>query len=558
MVALVACGALMLLVVVYVGACFAMADRVPRGTSVAGVSIGGMSRADAAKALDSGLAKAATTPVATVADGKESTFVPKEAGLTVDAKETVKTATGVRLAQPGQLWRHVAGGGAIDPVTKVDTKKLNDAIAVLEQPVLVEPVNATVSFTGGKTEVTPASDGEGLDAKAAASALTEQWLTADGPITLAVVTKPPVITDAIAQKVAKEQAEPLAAGAIKVSVEASSATLSVEQLTNGAAFVPKDGALVMVLDGPGLVGMIAQQLPTLLDNASDAHFEFDASGNPVVVAGVPGSTVSPEALTAALVKASQTPQRTATVALVVSDPEHSKQDLDGLGVKEVVSTFSTPLTSEPRRTSNITNGASIVNGTLVRPGETFSLGETISPITASNGFVEAGVINNGIHTDGMGGGLSQLSTTTFNAAFEAGMELGEHKPHSEWFNRYPEGRESTLSYPEVDMKWTNNTPYGAVLKAWVGNCDKSGYGCVHVQIWSTKHWTVESETFARQNVVAPSTVHISSPKCQPSSAGNPGFLSTGVRRVYLNGELKDTWKWSWRYSPTNQIVCDKP
>ncbi len=558
-------GAVVLVVGLYVGACFALSDRVPRGTTVAGVAIGGKSAADARKALDSGLADAGTTPVVVVADGKESTFVPTDAGLALDSRATVASVTGPRLTEPGHLWQHIAGGGAVTPVTTTDKDKLAAAVDALDAPVHVDPVDATVVFADGTAQVTPATEGQGLDTEAATRTIAAQWLTADGPLTLKTVALPPQITDAEAQRAVTEQAEPLMAGPITVAVEDGTASLTVPQLTAAAAFVPRDGGLVLTLDGPTLVQQVATQLPALLNDAADAHFEFDpATGQPVVIPGVLGKTVAPDTLAAALVTASTTPDRTATVELVESHPEQSREELEGLGVKEVVGEFSTPLTSEPRRTTNITNGARLINGTLVRPGETFSLGGTLEPVDASNGFVEAGVINNGIHTDGMGGGLSQLSTTTYNAAFESGMELVEHKPHSEWISRYPEGRESTLFYPQLDMKWTNNTPYGALVKAWVDpnpQCAQgktSSSGCVHVQIWSTKYWKVEAETFPRQNVVAPTTVHLTSPNCEPSSAGNSGFLSTGVRRVYLDGVLKHEDPWSWTYKPSNQIICDTP
>ncbi len=562
-VVLAAAGAVVLLAGVYVGACFALSDRVPRGTTVAGVPIGGKSSADARKALDSGLADVGTTPVTVVTDGQEFTFVPADAGLAFDAQTTVESVTGPRLTEPGHLWQQIVGGGAVTPVTTTDENQLEVTVDALDAPIRVDPVDATVVFADSVAEVTPAADGKGLDTDAAAATIAAQWLTADGPLQLKTVAIPPQISDAEAQRAVTEQAEPLAAGPITVVVEDGETPLTVAQLTAAASFVPRDGTLVLTLDGPVLVRHVAKQLPELLSDAADAHFAFDpTTGRPVVVAGVPGVTVDPGTLATALVTASTAPDRTATVELVESHPEQSREELEGLGVTEVVGEFSTPLTAEPRRTKNITNGARLVNGTLVRPGETFSLGATLEPVDASNGFVEAGVINNGIHTDGMGGGLSQLSTTTFNAAFESGMELAEYRPHTEWISRYPEGRESTLYYPDLDMKWTNNTPYGALVKAWVDpgpQCSMgktSGSGCVHVQIWSTKYWTVESETYPRRDQVAPTTVHISSPRCEPSSAGNSGFLSTGVRRVYLDGTLKDEFTWSWRYKPTNQIICD--
>ena len=78
---------------------------------------------------------------------------------------------------------------------------------------------------------------------------------------------------------------------------------------------------------------------------------------------------------------------------------------------------------------------------------------------------------------------------------------------------------------------------------------------MYVRIWGTKHWTVESTTSPRSGVVSPTTVYSQSPTCEPQSAGNPGFSVTVTRKLYLNGELKDTDTNSWRYKPQNKIVC---
>lgn len=215
----------------------------------------------------------------------------------------------------------------------------------------------------------------------------------------------------------------------------------------------------------------------------------------------------------------------------------------------MVSEFSTPLTSEPRRTVNITNGAEKISGTLIRPGETFSLTEELGPIDSAHGYVQAGAIVNGEHTDAWGGGLSQVSTTTYNAAYFAGMELVEHTPHSEWFSRYPEGREATIFTGLIDMQWRNNTPYGALVQAFVAD------GRLHVRIWSTPYWTVESSTSGRWGVVSPTTVYSQSPTCSPQSAGNPGFSVEVTRRVLLDGVLADEESWVVTYRPQNRVVC---
>ena len=81
----------------------------------------------------------------------------------------------------------------------------------------------------------------------------------------------------------------------------------------------------------------------------------------------------------------------------------------------------------------------LIDGTVLKPGETFSLNDTVGERTAENGFVKGFIIENGIFKEDYGGGVSQSATTTFNAAFFAGLEDVEHKPHSFYIDRYPVG-----------------------------------------------------------------------------------------------------------------------
>src|SRR5690606_2128973 len=118
--------------------------------------------------------------------------------------------------------------------------------------------------------------------------------------------------------------------------------------------------------------------------------------------------------------------RTATVTLSEVDPEQTTKALEELGITELVSVFDTTLTNDAQRTGNLIRGAELVTGVLVRPGEVFSLNETIGPITAENGYRNSTVVVNGVIQEGMGGGLSQMGTTMFNAAYFAGFEDVEH------------------------------------------------------------------------------------------------------------------------------------
>jgi vancomycin resistance protein YoaR len=544
---LVVTGVVVVLAGAYVGAAYALADRVPRGTTVAGVEIGGLSAGAARDELTDRLAPRAAEALPVAARDTTGTVDPAAAGLELDVPATVDRLTGADL-RPQRLWRHLVGGAAEEPVTVVDDAALDAAVAELAETLVLAPVNGSIVFADGEPHAVDAEDGWALDAEAAREALATEWLTAARPLELATTVVEPEVTQAETEAVLQEVASRVGVAPVTVQVADRAVEITPEELVAASAFVPEDGDLVLRMDGARLAEAVLGRSADLLTTASDARFEFQ-DGAPVIVPGTPGTTLDPAAVAQAVTVAVTTDARTAAVELVSSDPAQTTEALQALGVTTAVAEFSTPLTSEPRRTQNIAAGAAAINGTLVRPGETFSLTEALGPIDAAHGFTTAGAIVNGQHTDAWGGGLSQLSTTTYNAAYEAGMEDVEHKPHSEWFTRYPAGREATLFTGSLDMRWKNNTPYGVLVQAWTGE------GRTWVRLWSTPYWTVTSESGPKTNVVQPTTVYSQSPTCAPQSAGNPGFRITVTRTVSLNGEVVSVEPSTWTYRPQNRVVC---
>ena len=133
------------------------------------------------------------------------------------------------------------------------------------------------------------------------------------------------------------------------------------------------------------------------------------------------------------------------------------------GVKEVVSSFTTEHPGGQPRVQNIHRIADLTRGVYIPPGGSFSINDFVGERTEAKGFVSAPVISDGVFTKDTGGGVSQYATTLFNASFFAGMDIPKYKAHSVFISRYPFGREATLSYPGVDLKITNPSPYGVMI-----------------------------------------------------------------------------------------------
>lgn len=116
-------------------------------------------------------------------------------------------------------------------------------------------------------------------------------------------------------------------------------------------------------------------------------------------------------------------------------------------------------TSQKDRTTNVTLAASFINGVVLQPGDIFSFNETVGDRTKARGFKDAVVYNNGSKETGIGGGICQVSSTLFNAALLANLEIVERHNHSLKVGYTPNGRDATVFYGNQDFRFRNNSDY---------------------------------------------------------------------------------------------------
>jgi len=223
-----------------------------------------------------------------------------------------------------------------------------------------------------------------------------------------------------------------------------------------------------------------------------------------------------------------------------------------MGIHGVVSSYTTEYGGIPNRIHNVQLVAHLIDGTLISPGSTFSFNQTTGARTADKGFLEAPVIVNGELTTGLGGGVCQVSTTVFNAAFEGGLKITERVNHALYISHYPQGRDATVDYPSVDLKFVNDTGNWLLLRTFVGSSSLTVnlYGTpVHREVESTTAPLVTTGAIPVQKTVDPSL--------EPGDTviDDPGVppMSTSVTRdVYAPGGkllYHDTWYSSYRAEP---------
>ncbi len=132
----------------------------------------------------------------------------------------------------------------------------------------------------------------------------------------------------------------------------------------------------------------------------------------------------------------------------------------------LLGTFTTSYSCCEPRVTNIQRMAETVDGTVIGPGEQFSLNGIAGERTRANGYKPAPTIGEGNELiDTVGGGVSQFSTTAYNAAYFSGLQIDSHTPHSFYISRYPPGRESTLNFGTIDLLWTNDTSTPVVVRS---------------------------------------------------------------------------------------------
>src|SRR5205085_4384765 len=140
-----------------------------------------------------------------------------------------------------------------------------------------------------------------------------------------------------------------------------------------------------------------------------------------------------------------------------------------MGITGLVSSYTTVYGGEANRIHNVQLVAHLVDGKLIAPGATFSFNATTGERSASKGFLEAPVIINGELQTGLGGGVCQVSTTVFNAAYEAGLKITERTNHQLYISHYPTGRDATVNYPDTDLRFVNDTKHWLLLRTFVGS-----------------------------------------------------------------------------------------
>lgn len=485
-------GATLALAVLAVGSMsLVQRGRSLPNTLVAGVHVGRMTPDEVREVLEPVVADRRTTRIVFSSAGERFELDPTAVGYDLDLDASIARALDrgrrgsplARLQHVTSLWtaRDVGFVDTWDPAALdrwvLDVRERADR-GESDGDVTVDPVTLEV------TPILPHGS-----RRVRVDELRELAAQELGQRSLGALELPADLTDSPVDPADVERAAALLRTALEAPIVLTSqgTTLELEPerlapLVGLRAVDGPDRRVALAVDADALDRSIGARARQLFDvDPIDSRYEVprvppvnldtkgSASFTPVPVrvgleAGRDGTRFDPELLATQLAAMIEAGTRAATLELVVTPAAISPRAADEGRPTHLLGTFTTYFTPGQVRNVNIRRLADVVDGTIVLPGAQFSINEISGPRGCDKGYVLAGTIVAGELVDTCGGGTSQFGTTTFNAAFFAGLQLDQWKAHSWYLSRYPMGREATLTYPSLDVRFTNTTPGNLLVR----------------------------------------------------------------------------------------------
>jgi vancomycin resistance protein YoaR len=446
--------------------------RLPPGATVAGLDVGGLQRSEARELLSSRFAEIQRRPVEFVVQGRTFHFTASQLGVRADWDAALSSVAGAGdgiapLRGLKRIQTRLFGVDAEPPVhvyPSVLRFTIDSIAAAVDRPA----VSAGLRRSGLRVAVTPERAGVRLDRPAASAAILAALSSFErgAPVRLPVVRTQPDVTAvqlgeaAAAARTALSAPVTLTVGPTRFRVP----RWRIAQLLD----LPRGGETRVGIGGPRAHSWLSSLGASVDRPPRDATFRV-VSGGIEVVPSQPGRALDLAEARAAVARAVFSDiHRAATLLPRTSEPERTTADAKAMGIAGVVGTYTTTYGGDPGRLHNVALVADLIDGTLIAPGARFSFNETTGERNAAKGFEEAPVIINGELESGIGGGVCQVSTTVFNAAFEAGLSIEKRTNHALYISHYPVGRDATVNYPDLDLVFRNDTDKWLLLRTFVG------------------------------------------------------------------------------------------
>jgi vancomycin resistance protein YoaR len=451
--------------------------KIHRGVEVGSVSLGGKTPAEARQVVrDQAMGPLREFDF----DGPAHfTRTAGEMGVGFNIDETVDKAYAVGregniLDRLSERLRASFGGATIAPDIDYRAAKARGEVREIASRVNHSPTEANAKIYGSEVEVTESRDGYELDLAATMASVDGAIDDMSGKTRLRGEVLDPGVTTAEAEAAAKKARGALSEQ-LMLKAEGKSWAIPPADLGSVLEVTRQDGKIDVSLNRDLLDGRLTNVYNDLTVKPVEASYDFDAEGDIFVKPSREGRSVEGEKLIDSIQGGLFEGKREYEVPVTVAKPRFTTTELESKKPTELQGTYRTNYTATTdqgqTRVENLKIASEAVSGTFVAPGQTFSMLEHVANLD----YYNTHVIVDGAETVDEGGGLCQVTSTLYNAALYAGMEITERTAHFSQLPYIRPGMDATVWYggpgtaDDLDMKFKNTTDGYVLLQEYVSN-----------------------------------------------------------------------------------------
>lgn len=557
------------------------AGRIARGVSVSGIDLSGMSMLEASDTITTHLTYSTTGRIVLVYGDQSWLASPTELGLYLDAHTTAQNAyntarSGNPIVNLLHSIRSQTTGYDLAPSMILDEsaaqRYLVNIAAGINQPV----IEAGIKVSGLEVTTSPSQAGREMDINATLQLVSSQMQTLqDGVVYLVVRESQPVLVDAtpLADSARSILSAPLVLtlpeststdpGPWTIEPASLAGILTIAADTTHPAYPYK-----MTIHRESLRGYLQGIAPNLERSPENARFIFndDTRQLDLLQNSVSGRSLDVEASLDVVIAGLEAGNHNIPLAMTSTQPDvPDTATAQDLGItEEIIRETSYFRGSSAARISNIRTAAKNFHGLLIAPGEEFSMASAMKDVTLDNGYAEALIIFGNQTIKGVGGGVCQVSTTLFRAAFFSGFPITERYAHAYRVSYYEQtaggsdpdlaGLDATVFIPVVDLKFVNDTSYWLLMETYVYE-DR-----IMWKFYSTSDGrTVEWHNDGLENVVkAPKDLYKENPELAKDKIKQIDWKADGAdvrvsRIVYKDGQIYFQDAFTTHYAPWQAV-----
>ncbi len=539
--------------------------RLAEGVHISGLDVGGLTPGEAKRQLEERSRRVADVPVVFVAGAHQWKIKSTQLGVRPDWDAAVELAR-----RHGGGFGPIRGlrrigmrvfGADVSPPAEVYEAALNYELNTMARSVAQSHREPALRLVDLRPVVVPGKVGRRLDREAAAHVVVDalSGIRRGAPVALPVRLERPRVTDAQLE-VAAAKVRTALSSPVRMKMRYASWLLPQTELAR-LLQLPSGGRADVKIGGPYATKYFARLSAEVNRPPQNAGFAVAGDGSVIVTPARPGRLLDVPETAGRILRGALSPEHTARVLLVTKAAARSTAEARAMGIRGLVGGYETIYGGEANRIHNVQLVARLIDGHLIAPGATFSFNGTTGARTAEKGFREAPVIINGELQTGLGGGVCQVSTTVFNAAYEAGLRITSRTNHALYISHYPTGRDATVNYPDTDLRFVNDTPHWLLLRTFVGSSS------LVVNLYGTPvHRRVETETAPLVDRAQPKIRYVGDPSMYEGETvvedfGEPSRSTSVERKVYsAAGKLiyDDRWYSSYRSEPKIVRAGTKP